>query len=102
MTRIQNSGGATAGGNNYNSTNNMANIGDEIKDYIAEIASTSITNNDAFANMRKANKSKDAKLTATATQIKQLTTIITKLLTINKPSNKKVDPNKNPGCLTVK
>ena len=71
---IQNSGSTMAGRNNYNSTNNMADIGDEIKDYIAEIASTSITNNDAVANMHKANKSKVAKFTVMAAQIKQLTT----------------------------
>jgi hypothetical protein len=48
-TYIQNSGGTTAGCNNYDSTNNMADIGDKIKDYIAKIISASITNNDAVA-----------------------------------------------------
>jgi hypothetical protein len=44
---------------------------------------------------------KDTKLTAIAAQIKQLTTAIAKLLTINKPNNKNVDPNKNRGCRTA-
>jgi hypothetical protein len=65
-----------AGRNNYDNANNMANIGEEIKDYIANIASASITNNNAVANMCKANNSKDAKLTAMAAQIKQLTAAI--------------------------
>jgi hypothetical protein len=79
----------------------MANIGNKIKDYIAKIASASITNNNAVANMRKANKSKDSKLTAMAPQIKQLTAAIAKLSRINKPNNKNVDPNKNHGCHTI-
>jgi hypothetical protein len=100
-TYIQNSGDGTAGCNNYDSANNMADIGNKIKDYITKIASASITNNNAIANMRKANKSKDTKLTSTAAQIKQLTTAIAKLSTINKPNNKYVDPNRNRGCCTV-
>jgi hypothetical protein len=99
---IQNSSGTTAGCNNYDSTINMANIGDKIKDYIAKIAIASITNNDVIANMCKANKSKDAKLTAMAAQIKQLIAAIAKLLTTNKPNNKNVDPNRNQGCRTIK
>ncbi len=51
-TYVQNSGGSTAGQKKYDSTNNMAKIGNKIKDYIAKIASASITNNDALANIR--------------------------------------------------
>jgi hypothetical protein len=42
-TYVQNSGGGTAERNSYGSTNNMAEIGDEIKEYIAKLASTSST-----------------------------------------------------------
>ncbi len=101
-TYIQNSSGAMAGCNNYDSTNNMDNNGAKIKDYIAKIASASITNNDAVANIREATKSKDAKLTAMAAQIKQLTAAIAKLLMINMPNNNNVDPNKNCGHCTIK
>jgi hypothetical protein len=72
-TYVENSGSTTAGRNKYDSINNMAKIGDKFKDYIAKIASASITNNNTVANMREANKSKDAKLTAMASQFKQLT-----------------------------
>ena len=36
----------------------MADISNEIKDYIAKIAGASITNNEAFANMRGLPKEK--------------------------------------------
>jgi hypothetical protein len=90
-----------AGCNNYDSTNNMANIGNKIKDYIAKNASASITNNDAVTNMYESNKSKDAKLTVMAAQIKQLTAAIAKLSTINKTNKENVDPNRNCGCCTI-
>jgi hypothetical protein len=50
-TYIQNSSSGTAGRNKYESANNMADIGNEIKDYIAKIASASVTNDDVVANM---------------------------------------------------
>ena len=39
----------------------MADIGNEIKDYIAKIASSSVTNNDVVANMHEADKKKTRK-----------------------------------------
>ena len=51
----------------------MADIGDEIKDYIAKIASSSVTNDDVVANMREADKKKDAEMANMSAQIKQLT-----------------------------
>ena len=60
-TYLQNSSSGTAGRNKYESANNMANIGDEIKDYIAKMASASITNDDVVANMCEANKKKTRK-----------------------------------------
>ena len=98
-TYIQNSGGGTAGRHSYKSANSMADIGDEIKDYIAKIASASVANHDAVANMREAGKSKDAELALIATQISQLTAAIAKL-TANKENEHK-DPNKTRGRRTA-
>ena len=54
-TYLQNSSNGATGRNKYKSANNMADIvGDEIKDYIAKIASSSVTNDDVVANMRDA------------------------------------------------
>ena len=94
-TYIQNSNGGTAGRHNYESANNMADIGDEIRDYIAKIASASVANNEAVANLRDAGRGKDAELTLMAAQITQLTAAIAKL-TANKENEPK-DPNKNRG-----
>ena len=77
----------------------MADIGNEIKDYIAKLAGVSIAINNAITNMREAGKSKDAKLALMAEQISQLTTAIAKL-TANK-ENKPKDPNNNRGRRTV-
>jgi hypothetical protein len=70
----------------------MANIGDEIKDYIAKIASSSVTNDDIVANMREADKKKDAEMANMSAQIKQLTAAVAKLA-----SREKDDPNQNRG-----
>ncbi len=96
---IQNSGGGTAGRHNCESANSMADIGNEIKDYIARLAGASIANNDAVTNMREAGKSKDAKLALMAKKISQLTTAIAKL-TANKENEPK-DPNNNCRRRTV-
>ena len=60
-TYLQNSSSGATGRNKYESTNNMADIGDEIKDYIAKIASSSVTNKDVVANMHEADKKKTRK-----------------------------------------
>ncbi len=99
-TYIQNSGGGTAGRHNYKSANNMADIGNEIKDYITKIACMSIANNNAVANMREAGKSKDTKLALMANQISQLTAAIAKL-TANKENNEPKTPNNNRKHRTV-
>ncbi len=57
----------------------MADIGDEIKDYIAKIAGSSGTNDDVIANMREADKKKDAEMADMSAQIKQLTAAVAKL-----------------------
>ena len=43
-TYVQNSGGGTTGCNLYKSANLLADLGNEIKEYIAKLASTSISN----------------------------------------------------------
>jgi len=60
-TYLQNSSSGAAGCNKYESANNMADIGDEIKDYIMKIASASVTNDNIGANMHEADKKKTQK-----------------------------------------
>ena len=55
-TYLQNSSSGMTGRNKYESANNMADIGEEIKDYITKIASSSVTNDDVVANMHEADK----------------------------------------------
>ncbi len=43
-TYKQNTGGGTAGRNCYESANQMANVGDEIRDYIQQLASAGAAN----------------------------------------------------------
>ena len=81
------------------SANNMADIGDEIKDYIVKMASASVTNNDLLvANMCEADKKKDTEMADMAAQIKQLTASIAKLASRGQQNTENDDPNKNRGC----
>jgi hypothetical protein len=96
-TYLQNSSSGTAGRSKYESANNMANIGDKIKDYIAKMASASVTNDDVVANMREADKKKDAEMADMAAQIKQLTAIVAKLASRGQQNTENDDPNKNRG-----
>jgi hypothetical protein len=89
-TYTQNVGGGTAGRNKYESTNNMADIGDEIREYIANLASASAgaAQEQAANTMGKTNQ-----FDAMAAQIKALTDAVAKLTTANE--NK--DPNAGGG-----
>jgi hypothetical protein len=78
-TYLQNSSSGATGRNKYESANSMADIGDEIKDYIAKIASSSSTSDNVIANMREADKKKDAEMADMSAQIKQLTAAVAKL-----------------------
>jgi hypothetical protein len=69
---VQNSGGGTTRRNNYESANNMARIGDKIKEYIAKLASTSINNNDVLAKIRDTVCTKDMQIDVMAMQLKSL------------------------------
>ena len=75
----------------------MADIGDKIKDYIAKIASSSVINDDVVANMREADKEKDAEMAEMSAQIKQLTAAAAKLASRGQQNMEKNDPNKNRG-----
>jgi hypothetical protein len=93
-TYLQNSSSGTAGSGKYESANNMADIDDEIKDYIAKMASASATNDDVVANMHEADKKKDTEMADMAAQIKQLTASIAKLASRGQQNTENDDPNK--------
>ncbi len=92
-TYIQNSGGGTTGRHAYESANSMADLGDEIKDYIAKLASTSVTNNDALANIRDTVRTKDSQIEAMAAQLKLLSDTVALLAKNAKHTNENRDPN---------
>jgi len=75
----------------------MTDIGNEIKDYIVKIASTSVTNDDVVAYMCEADKKKDAEMAEMYTQIKQLTVTITKLASWIQQKMENNDPDKYCG-----
>jgi len=87
-TYEQNAGGGTAGRNRYESANQMADHGDEIREYIQQLASASAANHatHSAANIQTTNK-----LTTMEEEIKKLITTIAS--TANKFNN---NPNPNP------
>jgi hypothetical protein len=95
-TYKQNAGGGTAGRNQYKSANQMADYGDEIREYIQQLASASTANNatNTVANVQTANK-----LTTMEAEIKKLTATITSMATkLNgnpnpNPNGEKINPN---------
>jgi hypothetical protein len=88
-TYEQNAGGSTAGRNKYKSANQLADCGNKICNYIAQIASAVAANNDHAANTQ----AKDTQFNAMLAQIKALTKAVAKL-TANK-GNKNINPNTN-------
>ena len=85
-TYEQNAGGGTAGRNRYESANQMADYGDEIREYIQQLASASAANKvtDTAANVQTTNK-----LTTMEAEIKKLTATIASMAT-------KLNGNPNP------
>ena len=83
-TYTQNSGG-NSGKKGYESANQMADVGDEIRKYIQEIASASVASNEKTAefaaNVSKESKAKDAQLQAMTAQIQALTSTVVTLST---------------------
>ena len=91
-TYEQNAGGGTAGRNRYESINQMADYGDEIREYIQQLTSASAANNatDAAANVQTTTK-----LTTMEAEIKKLTATIASMA--NKLNgNPNPNPNPNP------
>ncbi len=82
-TYKQNAGGRTTCQNKYKSANQLADCGNKIRNYIAQIESAAVANNDHEANTQAKNTQFDAMLA----QIKALTEAVTK--TANK-GNKNV------------
>ncbi len=85
-TYEQNAGGGTAGRNRCKSANQMADYGDEIREYIQQLTSASAANNatDTAANVQTTNK-----LTTMEAEIKKLTATIASMTT-------KLNGNPNP------
>ena len=75
-TYTQNSGGGAAK-MGYDSANHVADVGDEIRKYIQEIASATVADKEKTAemaaNMSEAAKAKDAQIDSITAQIKLLT-----------------------------
>jgi hypothetical protein len=89
----QNSGGGTTGRHAYESANSMADLGNEINNYIAKLTTTSITNNDKLANIRDSVCTKYSQIEALAAQIKALSDTVALLAKNAKPTDKNRDPN---------
>ena len=83
-TYTQNSG--DHGKKGYESANQMADVGDEIRKYIQEIASASVASNEKAAkfaaNVSKESKAKDTQFQAMTAQIQALTNTVATLLTV--------------------
>ncbi len=91
-TYTQNSGGAAAKAG-YKRANQMANVGDEIRKYIQDIASATVADKEQTAklaaNVHESERIKDAQIAAMMAQIKMLAdamTVLTKLIE-NKETN---------------
>ena len=90
-TYVQNAGGGTAGHNKYESANNMADIGNKIREYIVNLASASA---DGAAQEQAANTmGKTNQFDTMAAQIKALTDTVTKFVA----SKENIDPNAGGG-----
>ncbi len=78
-TYTQNSGGKT-GKMGYESANHMADVGNEIRNYIQDIASATVADKERtaknLANISKASRAKDAQIDSIAAQIKLLTNTV--------------------------
>ncbi len=87
-TYKQNASGRTTGRNRYDSANQMADYGDETREYIQQLPSAGA----AKATDTAANIQIKVKLTSMEAEIKKLTTIIA--LMTSKFNGKNINPNK--------
>jgi hypothetical protein len=71
-TYEQNAGGGITGQNKYKSANQLADCGNKVHNYIAQIASAAATNNNHAANTQ----AKDTQFDAMLAQIKALTRLL--------------------------
>ncbi len=71
----------------------MANLGDQIKEYITKLASTSIMNNDALANIGDTVHTKDSQIEAMVVQLKLLSDTVALLAKNVKPADENCNPN---------
>ncbi len=84
----QNAGGGIAGRNRYDSANQMADYGDDIREYIHQLVSVSaVSATDAAANVQTKEK-----LSTVKAEIKKLTAIIAAMAT-KLTNNENKDPN---------
>ncbi len=87
-TYKQNAGGGTTGRNCYESANQMADIGDVIREYIQQLASTGAANTTDTAN----NAQMKEKLATMEAEIKKLTATIA-TMTAKMSNNENRNPN---------
>jgi hypothetical protein len=87
-TYKQNAGGGAAGHNCYESANQMANVGDEIREYIQQLASTGAANAMDTANIAQTKE----KLVTMEAEIKKLTATIA-AMTAKMSNNENHNPN---------
>ena len=87
-TYEQNAGGGTAGRNCYESANHMADYGDEIREYIQQLASAGA----ASATNAAANVQTKEKLSTIEAEFKKLTATIAAMAT-KLTNNENKDPN---------
>ncbi len=87
-TYKKDAGGGTTGRNRYDSANQMADYGDEIREYIQQLASAGA----AKATDTAANIQTKEKLTSMEAEIKKLTTTIA--LMTSKFNGENINPNK--------
>jgi hypothetical protein len=90
-TYKQNAEGGTTGQNKYESANQLTDCGNKIHNYIAQIASAVVANNDHAANTQAKNTQSNTMLV----QIKALTEAVAQLTA--KKGNKNISPNSNNG-----
>jgi hypothetical protein len=89
-TYKQNAGGGTAGRNCYESANHMADVGNELREYIQQIASAGVANAMETAN----NLQTKDKLATMEAEIKKMTATIAAMSAMM-GNNKNRDPNSN-------
>jgi len=92
-TYTQNSGG-TATKHGYDSANMTADVGDELRRYIQQIATAASADKESAANISEAARAKDSQITTMTSQIKSLTDAVA-ALTASMANKENAAPNSN-------